>query len=379
MRLAHIESSMDWGGQELRIVEQSAWLNQHGHPTWIIARPGAAILEQAQQRSVPVHAMEIRGSANPSTLLALKRFLRSNQIDLLDCHGNRDSTYGAYIKWLTGLPVVRSRHVTDPIRVDALRRLIWQKGNDGIIVTAGKIRQMLGDAGLAPADKVYVAVAGVDEERFSPARDGKALRARLGIPADHVVLANVGMIRPDKGQLFYVQACRQLLQQHDNLTCIQLGAATGQTEGYRQEVLAAAGDDLTRERIRFLGYQSDIENWLAMANIVVVASVATEAQTRLVAQAFLMQKNIVATTVGGLPEMIEHERTGLLCTPGQPQALADAVQRLLQDNGLAEQLRANAYNHARQYMSFDYMMQGMLRAYQAAAHRAGRSLTACAA
>lgn len=372
MRIAHIESSMDWGGQELRIVEQSEWLNRRGHPTWVVARPGAAILEQARSRGVPTHEMEIRGSANPATYRELADFLARERIELLDCHGNRDSTYGAYIKWFRRLPVVRSRHVTDPIRVDALRRLVWRRGNDGVVVTAGKIREMLAEAGLAAPERVYVAVAGVDEGRFSPERDGRALRQRLGIPLDHVVIANVGMIRPDKGQLYFVRACKELLARHAGVTAIQLGEATGQTAGYKDEVLREAGAALDDGRIRFLGYQSDIENWLAIADMVVVASVATEAQTRLVAQAFLMKKNIVATTTGGLPEMIDHERTGLLCAPGDAAAIAAAVERLLHDRGLAETLRENAYRHAMQYMSFDYMMTGMLDAYRQAIARSGK-------
>ncbi|SMF02317.1 glycosyltransferase family 4 protein [Pseudogulbenkiania subflava] len=374
MRIAHIESSMDWGGQELRIVEQSEWLNREGHPTWVIARPGSAILEQARGRGVPTHAMEIRGSVNPVTYRELSRFLKRERIELLDCHGNRDSTYGAYVKWLQQVPVVRSRHVTDPIRADALRRLIWRRGNDGIVVTAGKIREMLAEAGLAESERVYVAAAGVDESRFSPERDGRSLRERLGIPLDHMVIANVGMIRPDKGQLYFVRACKELLVRHAGITCIQLGEATGQTADYKEAVLHEAGSALDAGRIRFLGYQPDIENWLAVADLVVVASVATEAQTRLVAQAFLMKKNIVATTTGGLPEMIDHQRTGLLCPPGNAEALAAAIDRLLAEPGLAANLREAAYQHALQYMSFDYMMQGMLGAYRQAVRRAGRNL-----
>lgn len=374
MRIAHIESSMDWGGQELRIVEQTEWLNRNGYPAWVIARPGSAILRKAQEKELPVLAMDIRGSANPGTFRALKDFLQGERIDLLDCHGNRDSTYGAYIKWLSNTAVVRSRHVTDPIRSDALRRLIWRKGNHGVIVTAGKIRDMLAEANLVRQELITVAVAGVDEQRFSPLHDGGALRQRLGIAADDVVIANVGMIRPDKGQLYFVQACRELLSRHRNITCIQLGEATGQTEAYKQQVLAECGEALDRGRIRFLGYQSDIENWLALADIVVVASIATEAQTRLVAQAFLMKKNIVATTTGGLPEMIDHQHTGLLCQPGNAVALSTAIERLLAEPGLAASLREAAYQHAIQYMSFDYMMQGMLKAYHQAVQRAGRSL-----
>ena len=62
MNIAHFETSMDWGGQELRIVEQAEWLNQHGYPTWIIARPGSAILAKAQEKNLPTFAIRVRGS-----------------------------------------------------------------------------------------------------------------------------------------------------------------------------------------------------------------------------------------------------------------------------------------------------------------------------
>lgn len=363
---------MDWGGQELRIVEQTAWLNAHGHPCWVVARPGAAILTQARERGLPAAELEIHGSVNPVTLRDLRRFIRSERIDLIDCHGSRDSAYGAYMKWLHGMPVVRSRHVTDPIHAPGSKKLIWRHGNHGVVVTAGRIREMLQEGGLVDPENVYVAVAGVDEKRFHPQLDGSALRAQLGIPLDATVIANVGMIRPDKGQLYFVQACQALMAERDDVFAVHLGEATGQTQDYKQQVLAGATDEIGSGRIRFLGYKTDIENWLALADIVVVASIGTEAQTRLVAQAFLMKKNIVATTVGGLPEMICHEETGLLCPPGDAAALALAVARLLDAPDLAVRLRETAYVHALENMSFDYMMQGMMDWYRQALQRAGR-------
>jgi glycosyltransferase involved in cell wall biosynthesis len=373
MRIAHIESSMDWGGQELRIVEQCDWLNKHGHPTWIVARPGSAIAEQARARRLPLFTLDIRGSAHPGTSRALAAFVRRERIQLLDCHGNRDATYGAWLKWSQSLPVVRSRHVTDPIRVSWLRRQIWLRGNHSVIVTAGKIRDMLIEEGLSTEPYIHVSAAGVDEQRFHPHIDGRALRERLGIPVDHHVVANIGMIRPDKGQLQFVRACLGLLAKWP-LTCIQLGEATTQTADYKEKVLSIAGEALADGRLRFLGYKEDIENWLAIADTVVIASIATEAQTRLVAQAFLMKKNVVATTVGGLPEMIIHEQTGLLVPPHDPGAIQHAVERLLTDLALARRMREAAFDHARMNMSFDYMMGGVLDAYRKAGVRAGRNL-----
>lgn len=363
MNIVHFESSMDWGGQELRVIEQSTWLNLHNHPTWVIARPHSAILAQAQARDLPHFALPLRGALNPSTLSKLLRFLRAHHIDLLDCHSNRDSYYGAYVKWLTSVKVIRSRHVTVPIKTSGLRGIVWRYGNHGVVVTAKLIRECLEQQHLVSPEKVLIAPAGVDPQRFHPKVDSQTLRQSLGIPATHRIIANIGMIRPDKGQLYFVQACKQLLAQRHPITCIQIGAATGQTQTYQQQVRAACGDEEERG-IRFLGYHDDIERYLALADIVVIASINTEAQTRLVAQAFLMQKNVVATITGGLPEMIEHQCTGLLCPPADATALAQAVVTLLEQPQLAKRLAQAAYQQAQKTMTFDYMMEKMLEFYQ---------------
>ena len=363
---------MHWGGQELRIVEQTEWLNNQGYPTWIIARPGSAIIEKARKKALPVHEIAIRGSFHPFTLGKLLRFLSRNKIELLDCHSGRDSSHGAYVRWLMQIPVIRSRHTIDPIRCDFYERLLWRHGNDGIIVTADEIRKMIVGLGLSNPNRIVVAAAGVDGKRFQPGICGLSLRRQLGIPAHHFVIANIGMIRPDKGQLQFIKTCRTLLKKYTDMTCIQIGEAPAHSLFYKDQVVAAAGEDGRKGRIRFLGYQSDIENWLAIADVVVIASISTEAKTRLVAQAFLMKKNVVATTVGGLSEMISHNHTGLLCPPDDPDALAQAVELLMNDKEFAKSMREKAYLEAAQSMTFEYMMEGMLKAY----HRAVNGLKA---
>ncbi len=373
-RIAHIESSMDWGGQELRIVEQTEWLNAKGYPATIIARPGSKILAQAEKRGLPTFALPLRGSLHPATLMTLMRFLKRERIDVLDCHGSRDGFYGAYVKWLTPVAVVRSRHVTDPIKDKSVHGFVWRHGNHGVLVTAAKIREMLMAQRLAPPERITVVPAGVDPLRFCPEIEADDLRKTLGIAADRIVVANIGMIRPDKGQYYFVEAARELLAVPETLpplTFIQVGEATTQTAVYYEEVLKAAGEALGRD-ILFLGYHDDIERYLALADMVVIASIGTEAQTRLVAQAALMRRNIVATRVGGLPEMITHEETGLLCAPGDAAALAAAIRALLSSPAQAAKWRDAAYERAQREMTFEHMMAVMLEAYRRAIARTGR-------
>lgn len=364
IRLAHFETSMNWGGQELRVIEQTEWLNEHGYPCWIIARPDSAILLEAQKRNLPYFELRVRGSLHPQTLSRLHAFLKENKITHLDCHSNRDAIYGAFIKWLTSIKVIRSRHVTDPIKANDLQRFVWRHGNHGIITTAKKINELLIAQHLTIPKKVFTAPAGVDTKRFTPDLDGSDLRLTLGIPADNIVIANIGMIREDKGQNYYVAACRQLLEQGKAITCIQVGKATEQTKEFEAEVRAACGPWLDNG-IYFLGYHDDIERYIALSDLVVIASVATEAQTRLVSQAFLMKKNVIATTVGGLPEMITHEKTGLLYEPCNTKALIDAAQTIIENPILAKEIQENAFEYAKKYMTNEYMMAQMIKFYNA--------------
>ncbi|MDR0771171.1 MAG: glycosyltransferase family 4 protein [Burkholderiales bacterium] len=373
-RIAHIESSIDWGGQELRVVEQTEWLNARGYPTTIIARPGSKILAQAQKRGLPTFVLPLRGSLHPSTLATLLRFLKRERIDVLDCHGSRDSFYGACVKWLTSVAVVRSRHVTNPIKDHGVHGFFWRHGNHEVLVTAARIREMLIAQRLARPERITVVPAGVDPVRFHPDADSGDLRKALGIDDNRVIIANVGMIRPDKGQRYFVEAARALLAKPEKLpplTFLQIGEATTQTAAYREEVLKAAGDALGRD-ILFLGYHDDIERYLALADMVVIASISDEAQTRLVAQAALMRRNIIATRVGGLPEMITDGETGVLCVPGNAEVLSEAIRQLLSSPQQAAQYRDAAYARAQREMTFEHMMDVMLETYRRAMAQTGR-------
>ncbi len=365
MRIAHIESSMNWGGQELRVVEQSEWLIENGHEVHIIARPDSAMLLEAEKRGLPTLALEMRGSVHPGTIWKLTRYIQNHAIEVLDAHSNRDASYAMFAKWLTSVAVVRSRHVTNAIKLGGMREMVWRKGCHRYSVTADKIRQQIIKLGLAPKNKIDVIPPGVDEQRFSPELDKIALRAKSGIPGDTFVVANVGMIRPDKGQLYFVEACELITEKlgKDNVRFLQIGEATASTRLYKTEVQKRLAELDSKPVFEFMGYHSDIENYIVLADVIVVASIGTEAQTRLISQAFLMKKAVVATTAGGLPEMILNKETGLLVEPANSEAIATAVLSLAESPSLMDSICEGAYQYALEHFTFAVMMQQMLQTY----------------
>jgi glycosyltransferase involved in cell wall biosynthesis len=367
MNIAHVESSLHWGGQELRTLEQMEWLRRHGHRVWLVARAQAEIMKEAQKRGFPTYSLEIRNSFNPILIYKLIGFLRKNQIDIVDAHSSKEGTQLFFIKMLTGIKVVRSRHISNSVKHDFFHRLIWKYGNDRVITTANTIKQDLIALNL-DKDKIDVAIPGVDEKRFYPQlrQTHQFLKKTLGIPEYHQIVANIGMIREDKGQLFFVHACQQIAHRLADVSFIQVGEATASSRSYKEQVLDAARRLGLETKIHFLGYQSAIEHYLSISDIVIIASIGTEGQTRLVSQAFLTKTAVIATAVGGLTEMIIPGQTGLLCPPASAQALAEAAITLLQDTHQREQLCENAFNYASKHLLFDKMMEAMLRSYRQA-------------
>lgn len=361
--IAHIESSLNWGGQELRVLEQIEWLIKNDYKSVIIARPQSKILEEAKKRNLPHFELQIKGSANPFQIKKLINFLQNEKVNILDAHSSRDASYALFVKLLTNIKVIRSRHITNAIHNDFIHSLIWKYGSHSIITTANKIKLDIVNLKLFNKNKIYVATAGVDEKKFHPNININKLKETLQIPEKNIVISNVGMIRPDKGQKYFVEMCKILAKEYDNITFLQIGEATQETQKYKNEILKDLENSVYSDRIKFIGYKDDIENYLALTDIIVISSIKTEAQTRLVSQNFLMKNNVVATNVGGLPEMIEDHKTGLLCEAKDPNDLAHKVNLLLKDLKLKNLLADNAYNYAIQYSTFNYMMKGMLRTY----------------
>ncbi len=362
--IAHIESSLNWGGQELRVIEQIEWMLKNNYKSIIIARPNSQILNEAKNRALPDFELEIKGSVNVLYISKLIRFLKSEQVDVVDAHGSRDASYAMFVKLFTTIKVVRSRHVTNRIKDDFFHSLIWKYGSDSIITTAYKIKQDIVEKKLYDESRIFVAPAGVDEKKFNPSLNCLELKKELDIPLSDIVISNIGMIRKDKGQYYFFKMCELLASKHKNITFLQIGEATHESIKYKKKITDELQNSSYKNRIKFIGYKDDIENYISITDIVVIASIDTEAQTRLVSQSYFMKKNVISTDVGGLPEMIEDGKTGLLCKPKDPKELCKKVELLLNDKKLKESLQESAYSYAQKHYTFATMMNEMIKVYR---------------
>lgn len=359
LRIVHTESSINMGGQELRTLQEVEWLLQNGHESWLFARKDSAIYLEGRRRGLPVREAHFRGALNPGAIYRIARFSVRQKVDLIDCHSSRDASTAAWAR-MFGIPVIRRLHMDNPIKDDFFRRLLWAVGNDRIITSSGSIKARIVGQDLGDAGRIDVVWPGIDFERFHPGVDGLSARRAFHIPEDARVVSVIGMIRPDKGQCLLARAVDRIVAEIPEAWFLIIGSPT------RPEYLARLEKEIGRvahrNRIVLTGYQREVEKFFAASDVVVLTSVSVEATSQVIPQAYAMKKPVVASDVGGIPEVLTDGVTGFLYPRGDSGRLAGCVVKALRTD--TSPLVENGYAFGREKLGFEKMMHSTLKVYE---------------
>ena len=358
VNILYVESSRSWGGQEYRTCLEINWLNTHGHQAWLACNPGSQVQLKASELGTRLVTMPLQRRVDPSCSWRLWRLCWRNQIDLLKSYSSKDHWLCLPL-YLCGIPLTRARCITDPLRGEG-RAFIFRHGCSKIVADASVIkRQLIQQNRIDPA-KIEVIGSAVDLQKFKPPRDRMKFRREMGFGADTPVIGNIGMIRPDKGQLILVEAAHLVLAERPDARFVIVGQGTGLLKrGINvRNAIDRAG---LAEKVIMAGYRWDTPDVYAACDMVAIASLHTEASPIVLREAFASGRPVIATKVGDIPEIIEHRRNGLLIEPGDSKALAAAILEFISDPKLATNCSANGLRYANEHFSFDRMMEAKLQ------------------
>jgi glycosyltransferase involved in cell wall biosynthesis len=359
VNILYVESSRSWGGQEYRTCLEINWLNAHGHQACLVCNPDSQVHSKACELGTRLVTMPLGRRVDLFCSWRLWRFCRRNRIDLLKTYSSKDHWLCLPL-YFCGIPLSRARCITDPIGSKG-RAFVFKHGCSNIVADASVIkRQLVQEHGVDPA-KIEVIGSAVDLEKFKPPRDRMKFRREIGVGADTPLIGNVGMIRPDKGQLILVEAAPLVLAERPDARFVVVGQGTGILKrGINvRNAIDRAG---LADKIIMAGYRWDTPDIYAACDMIVIASLRTEASPIVLREAFASGRPVIATKVGDIPEIIEDRQNGLLIEPGDIKALADAIMEFICDPNLAEHCSENALRYAREHFSFDEMMKAKLRA-----------------
>lgn len=266
--------------------------------------------------------------SNLGILLAAGRIaahLRRWEADVLHCHLPVAGAVGRLAGRLAGVPVVYTEHNTMERYHPVTRRLnlsTWRWQERVIAVSAEVAASIRSHAD--PRIPVEVVLNGVDVERFRrDATDPAAVRARWGIPPGAPVVGTVAVFRVQKRLQDWLQGARLLLDRHPEIHFLLVG------DGPEREELVALSRSLGLDgRVHFTGLQEDVRPFLAAMDVYLMSSLFEGLPVAML-EAMAMRCAVVATSVGGIPEVVRAEENGFLVEPGRPESLAEATSALL--------------------------------------------------
>jgi glycosyltransferase involved in cell wall biosynthesis len=350
----HTESSGGHGGQEIRTVAEVRWLLAHGWGALIACQPDSPLLAEAQASGLPVEAVRMRSSIDVGAILRLRQLMRARDVGLVHTHSSVDSWLASIAAKSLGLPVVRTRHVSIPI---GRRRGLVYRLADRVITSAESARSMVTAAGIAP-DRVVTISAGVDSERFHPGVSGTAVRKELGL-GEAPVVGLVANVRGSKGHNVFLEAARSVIAGKPDARFLIVGDGVG-----FDEVSRRVREMSLDTSVCLTGFRRDIPEVMAALDVLVLPSIRSEAIPQVIPQALAVGTPVVASTVGGSPELIRDGENGRLVPPGDSRALADAILALLREPDRARAMARAGQAMVRERYTIDATMARTTAVYR---------------
>jgi glycosyltransferase involved in cell wall biosynthesis len=333
LTILHTEASTGWGGQEIRILDESAGLRARGHDVQLAAPENAPIFDAAAKYGVPAHPVPL-DRRRPSSVAAFARLVRKVRPDVVVTHSSADSWIAAIATRLPGshAAIVRTRHLSTPVAGGILNR--WLYGHvAAYVVTTGQVirTHLIERLGLSP-ERVISVPTGADISRFQPGARAAA-RSQLGLPSEAPIVGIVATLRSWKGHRFLISALND-----PRLAGVYLVVVGTGPQDSRLRLQAA--ESSAADRIVFAGQQRDVAPWMQALDIFALPSTGNEGVPQALMQAMAVGLPVVSTPVGAIPELVEDGKTGLVVPPENADALAAALARLLADPQLAARLSA---------------------------------------
>ncbi|NOZ68482.1 MAG: glycosyltransferase family 4 protein [Deferribacteres bacterium] len=334
MRILHTEWSDGLGGQERRVLSEAAGLLERGHYVAIACRQHARIKDEALRLGIDVHVLPFKKLYDIASIIRLTGLLREEKFDVVNTHSGVDSWIGGIAAKFAGIPLlVRTRHLNLPLRRNPLNFIHYLP--DMYITCGEDMRSNLVSRCGFPGDRVVSIPTGISIKRFNVKRDKKA-GLKYGLDADCPVITNVGILRSVKGHEVTLKAVKTVVESVPDARFLIVG------DGPRKEALEnmAAGLGISGHVI-FTGFVEDIPGIYSFSDVAVLTS-WSEGLPQSLLQAMAAGVPVIATRVGGVPEVVIHGRTGMLVEPGDHKALAEGIIKILNDPGLSMQLAGNA-------------------------------------
>jgi len=324
LTILHTESSSGWGGQENRTLHECMGLKKtFGDRVIILCRPESRLRERSAKAGIETRTHRLKGSHDLGAIAFITGLIKKERVDVVVTHSGVDSFLaGIAARFSRRQPViVRTRHLALPITSKSSYSMIPHR-----VVTVSEFvrRYLVEDRGLKSGQVVSIPT-GIDLDRFNRTSAPGGFREAEGIAPDVPVVGTVAILRRKKGHHVLLEAIPAVLKEIPDALFVFAGNGP-QTENIKAQIKQLA----IGRNVRLLGLRKDVETVLKGIDLFVLPTFQ-EALGTSILEASAMERPVISTLVGGVPEVVKEGVTGLLVEADKAEPLADAIIKLLKD------------------------------------------------
>ncbi len=371
IKVVHIVEDLKVGGQEHVIASIVRGLDPKVFDVRVwCTQAGGQVADDLRRDGFPVEVLGLQGIRNLFHVAELRRKMQQVQVDVVHTHAWGGGLIGRFAARSAKVPVVFG-HVHGiynyvsrlHLKIDAT----LVKWSTGSICCSQAARHFMLSHESVPPEKLVVVYNGIDLSPFKPLAAGERaeLRAKARVKPGDIVIGSVGHLETHKGHEFLVQAFRRVLETQPHARLLLVG------DGRKRARLEALANELgVMHRTTFAGVRRDVPLLLALMDLFVLPSL-NEALGLALIEAMASGVPVVASDVGGIPEVVKHRQTGLLAEPGSASALADAILEMISAPASAQRMRQTALQDCQRF-SVETMVETIAELYTTSLDKAKR-------
>jgi glycosyltransferase involved in cell wall biosynthesis len=312
-------------------------------------REGNPIAKKLEQVGIPVDLVSVPTLRHPANLPKIISYLLKHRPQLVHTQLEFSDILGSLGAKLLGIPSVSTLHTVGLIKPEEDQSAHWRNElmwfcqrhfMSRVIAVSDDTRKFHVKEGRLPKDKVITLYNGIDLAFYKDNSQSKldVLKASLGLPFDATVLLTVAVLREQKGIQYMIKAMPTILEVVPNLYYLVVG------DGEYRETLENLTLSLDLDKhVLFTGHRSDIPEILTISDIFVLPTL-TEALPTVLMEAMAAKKAIVASNVGGVPELVTDGANGLLVPPSDPSELSKTCLHLIQNEALKNKMSTEGFS-----------------------------------
>jgi glycosyltransferase involved in cell wall biosynthesis len=366
-KVLHLQSSLGFYGAENVIANLCTAMHEEFTPIIGVLdnqyNSHCELTAFAHENQISTVTFPCQAAFDLRTVRQLRTYLKNNKIQIVNTHGYKSNFYARAATLGSHIAIVATCHpwiltTRRGRRYATIDRYLLRSFNHVVAVSSTVVSDLLASG--IPSSKITLIPNGIDFNRFTSRDEAFGPQNALNLPEDKTIIGSVGRLDPEKGHFVLLQAAQNIIRACPDVHFVIAG--TGSLENSLRDQIKAL--DLT-EYVTLAGFVQDMTRFLQAIDLFTLPSL-TEGMPMAVLEALAANKPVVATRVGDIPDLIEHQVSGMLVQPNNAHQLQSALLELIRSPDKARKMAQRAYKKTRNRYSAQHMAAQYQQLYRTA-------------